>query len=303
MKLHFVIVTYNGEKWIERCLDSIRELKGDITVHLIDNASTDSTVELCQSQGFEVIEKGSNLGFGAANNLGMQKAMSEGATHIFLLNQDAYMDVNSIENFQSTVHAEDKECLYAFLQMSGDGTEFDPFWEQSYLQNKNCPDFMEDYRQAKLKKKYPMRFANAAAWLLPATLIQKIGGFSPAFFHYGEDINYINRLHFHNFQVILLPESIVYHDRDVNKRKESPHQTAQKKALRNLSLSISHPSISDGPLRAKTRLLRKVLGKIKRLEKLHGSQELLQLQSARDCDFDKLIQYREQSRKMNGPFI
>jgi GT2 family glycosyltransferase len=56
-------------------------------------------------------------------------------------------------------------------------------------------------------------FTNAAFWFIPRYIVQKIGGFNPLFFHYGEDVNWSNRLHYHGYNfVCLLNESLV-HDR------------------------------------------------------------------------------------------
>ena len=71
-----VVVTFNGEKWIDRCLDSL--LSSTLTPHaiVVDNASSDSTVERIGSYpGVELIRSEVNLGFGKANNLGLNRAI------------------------------------------------------------------------------------------------------------------------------------------------------------------------------------------------------------------------------------
>ncbi|WP_449399765.1 glycosyltransferase family 2 protein [Chryseobacterium wanjuense] len=63
-----------------------------------------------------------------------------------------------------------------------------------------------------LKPLYELDFMNAAHWLLPRNTIETVGGFNPFFFHYGEDNEYVNRVHFHKKKVFLAPESKVVHD-------------------------------------------------------------------------------------------
>lgn len=63
-----------------------------------------------------------------------------------------------------------------------------------------------------LKPYYEIHFVNAAHWLLPKKTIETIGGFNPYFFHYGEDDEYVNRVHFHQKKVLLVPGSKVVHD-------------------------------------------------------------------------------------------
>ena len=49
IKLSVVIITYNEEKNVGRCLDSVIELADDIVV--VDSYSTDKTEEICRSKG------------------------------------------------------------------------------------------------------------------------------------------------------------------------------------------------------------------------------------------------------------
>ncbi len=65
--LSIIILTYNVEQVIKACLDSVFAcLKNDWEVIVIDNNSTDKTVEmlkLIQHDNFEIIENKENLGF------------------------------------------------------------------------------------------------------------------------------------------------------------------------------------------------------------------------------------------------
>jgi len=84
-----IIVTYNGSQWIRRCLEHL--LHSSVASHIIilDNKSTDDTIEILKSflENIELIKLSSNLGFGGANNIGIQRALELGYSHIFLLNQ------------------------------------------------------------------------------------------------------------------------------------------------------------------------------------------------------------------------
>jgi hypothetical protein len=44
-----------------------------------------------------------------------------------------------------------------------------------------------------VKDVYDVGFVNAAAWLVTRECLEKVGGFSPSFFHYGEDASTNNR--------------------------------------------------------------------------------------------------------------
>ena len=73
-KIYVIIVTYNAMKWAERCFSSLR--KSSVPVHtiVVDNGSIDGTQEFITThfQEVEFVQSAENLGFGKANNLGME---------------------------------------------------------------------------------------------------------------------------------------------------------------------------------------------------------------------------------------
>ena len=54
----------------------------------------------------------------------------------------------------------------------------------------------------------------AAHWLIPISKLKSIGGFSPAFPHYGEDVNLVQRAKFFGYKIGIVPETIGVHDRE-----------------------------------------------------------------------------------------
>ena len=64
MKVLVIIVSYNFEPWIDRCLGSLRRSAHPADVMVIDNASTDETVRRIKAGYPEVrlVESPTNLG-------------------------------------------------------------------------------------------------------------------------------------------------------------------------------------------------------------------------------------------------
>ncbi len=54
IKLSVVVITFNEEKNIGRCLESVREIADDIVV--VDSYSTDRTAEICAEHGARFIQ-------------------------------------------------------------------------------------------------------------------------------------------------------------------------------------------------------------------------------------------------------
>ncbi|HUI32630.1 MAG TPA: glycosyltransferase, partial [Dysgonamonadaceae bacterium] len=69
-KVCVIIVSYNFEPWIDKCLPAVFASTIPSTVLVIDNNSNDKTVERVQKDFPQVIliENKDNLGFGKANN-------------------------------------------------------------------------------------------------------------------------------------------------------------------------------------------------------------------------------------------
>jgi Predicted glycosyltransferases len=99
MKVSVIIVSYNFEQWIDRCLGSLRRSTFPVSVIVVDNGSKDHTTQIIERKYPEVhlIKTGVNLGFGKANNIGIRCAMERGADYFFLLNQDAWISEKTIK--------------------------------------------------------------------------------------------------------------------------------------------------------------------------------------------------------------
>ncbi|EFK37857.1 dTDP-Rha:alpha-D-GlcNAc-pyrophosphate polyprenol, alpha-3-L-rhamnosyltransferase [Chryseobacterium gleum] len=230
--IHVIIVTYNAMKWAERCFSSLRTSSVPVKCIVIDNGSTDGTQEYIKTYFPEVdfTQSPQNLGFGKANNTGIEKAYKEGADFFYLMNQDAWIYPDSFQKLLDVYNAyPDKNQLGILSPIHMDGSEkkLDIFFER-YLA-RNTPDnriFSDSFTNS-LKDYYEIDFVNAAHWLLPKATIEEIGGFNPYFFHYSEDYEYVQRISFFGKKIIVCPPSRVVHD-----GKQDFHKTSHINALR-----------------------------------------------------------------------
>lgn len=216
-KIYLIIVTYNAMKWAERCFTSLRRSSVPLHCIVIDNGSSDGTQEYIQNNFPEVnfIQAEKNLGFGKANNIGIEKAYKEGADLFYLMNQDAWLYPDSIEKLIAVYNNyQNKEEIGILSPMHINGTEkqLDIFIDKYIAHNFEKTRLISDLYFQNLKPFYEMKFINAAHWLIPKHTIETVGGFNPYFFHYGEDVEYANRVHFHKKKILLVPESKVVHD-------------------------------------------------------------------------------------------
>ena len=93
-----VIPNYNGERFLKDCMEALRrQTYEDMEVILVDNASTDNSVQLAQKlyPGIRVVELDDNTGFAYAVNRGIEAAEGE---YVLLLNNDTIVFPNFVKN-------------------------------------------------------------------------------------------------------------------------------------------------------------------------------------------------------------
>ncbi len=209
-----IVVTYNGSKWIRKCLSSLMQSTCPLKIIVIDNNSTDDTVRIIEQDfiSVELFQLKRNIGFGQANNIGLRKAVHINATHVFLLNQDAWIVDNTIENLLGVSESHPEYGIISPMHWNayGDGLER-KFSE--YINSFSTPHLISDFITGQqMKPIYQSHFVNAAGWFLPIRVIKHVGGFDPLFFQYGEDEDYTKRVLYHGFKVGIIPNSVIYHD-------------------------------------------------------------------------------------------
>lgn len=215
-KVFIIIVTFNPKSWIQKCLKSIISNSYPCEIIIVDNGSTDGSIEIIKSEFTKalLIQSEQNLGFGQGNNLGIKKAYDAGADYVFLLNQDAWIQNDTIEKLVLMANANPGFGIISPIHLNGNGDALD-YGFSNYIVPKKCHEFFSDTVLNKVKDEiYPVDFVNAAAWLISRECIETVGGFSPSFYHYGEDDNYCQRILFHNLKIGICPNAIIFHDRD-----------------------------------------------------------------------------------------
>ena len=207
-KVLVVIVTYNALKWIRKCLRSVEKSTLQADVLVIDNGSTDGTLPLIRTDfpHTRIIETGENLGFGAANNRGLRIAHDECYDFAYLLNQDAWLEKDTLEKLVAA-HKPDWGVLSP-MQLDAHGRRDRRF-------DKKCGKYVDaalgGYHNDRLVVEVP--FVMAAHWLVSREAIATVGGFSPAFRQYGEDDNWLHRMHWHKMLCGVVPAAKAVHDR------------------------------------------------------------------------------------------
>lgn len=206
--IFIVIISYNGEKWLAKNLESLKQSLFPVKTIVIDNNSSDNSVEIVKSFPYiQLILSKENLGFGKANNLGIKTALKQGADYVFLLNQDTWVYPETIGNLIREAELNENYGILSPLHFSKDENVLDENFKTYWNRKINTIS----------KRVDEVPFVNAAAWLISKGVIEAVGYFEPMFSHYGEDRNYVDRVQFHRYKTVIVKDAKICHDREIRR--------------------------------------------------------------------------------------
>ncbi len=211
-KLLVIVVTYNGMKWLDESFSSVLNSTVRADLFIVDNGSTDGSVDFIEKNypDAKLIISNENLGFGKANNLGLQYAIDNNYDYVYLLNQDAWVAPDTFERLIKISRKNQDFGILSPLQTNREKTRLDNNF------SKCCPfELLSDMLCSQPSKDiYRVDFVMAAHWLISIDVVKTVGGFSPVFSHYGEDLNYIDRVKFSGKKIGIAPSAYAVHDRE-----------------------------------------------------------------------------------------
>lgn len=231
-------------RWYDRCIGSLLGSEIPIKIIVIDNASSDNSVKYIKEKFPQVLlfESKTNLGFTKSNNIAIKYALENNADYIFLLNQDAWIEVNSLTNLLKTFNLNQKVGIASPLHINEKETSLD-----MYFASNMTWQFVSDAFFKKIADLYEVPFINAAAWLISTECIRKVGGFDTSLFvHSGEDSNYCQRVIYHGFKILINTNAKVYHDKTITVQDFLSHDDyVMQEGNRNFVRKITEANILE----------------------------------------------------------
>lgn len=221
MDVSIIIVNYNTKQLLSNCLDSIQTRTTDISyeVIVVDNDSADGSQELIKQKypWVRLIESKENLGFGKANNLGMEHAKGK---YFFLLNSDTILLNNAIKIFYDysmqhpgfgalgaiLLDAQKKPC-HSYGNLITPSSEI-KFVIAKYLR------FLKDkslLNPNQVKSPLSVGYITGADLWLKRQVFEELGGFDPDYFMYCEEVDWQKRMADANLPRIIIPGPEIIH--------------------------------------------------------------------------------------------
>jgi GT2 family glycosyltransferase len=199
-KVLVIVVTFNGMKWLDRCLGSVRSSETPADLYVVDNASADGSADFVEREYPEavLVRNSENLGFTQANNVGFRYALENGYDFAYLLNQDAWIFPSTLGDLLKA--SDDKTVILSPEQKAADGVSYDKLFEKNVLSKITSIDGS-------------VPRVMAAHWLVNLGILRKIGLFNPLFPIYGQDDNLCDRARYMGYKVRVVQGVSAIHDR------------------------------------------------------------------------------------------
>lgn len=230
LDLSIIIVNYNTKKLLVDCINSITKDTGELKYEIIvvDNASTDGSIEAIKMLKVKVIANKENLGFSKANNQGIE--ISRGK-YILLLNSDTLATKDSITKLVEFASNKSEAGVVGARLLNPDKTI-----QPSCFNFPNLTNTFKEYflnRRGTLDKFYPKENSPSvvdvvvgAAFLITPQAREMVGLLDERYFMYFEDIAYCRRVFNAGLKVYYLPEAKIVHIHGAS-GKSNPEQTTR----------------------------------------------------------------------------
>ena len=217
-----VMVSYNTrELTVQAITTLIQNCIFPLEIIVVDNASTDETVETVQNTfpNVKIVHNQQNVGFGMANNQGFELAKND---LVLLLNTDAFIKPGCIEKLVDTIRSDAKIGVVGPRILNEDGTlqpSVHPFpgplravleywWLERLFPSGTL---LGSYRKWSYAVQSDVPWLIGACMLVRKSVIDETDGFSKEFFMYAEETDWQKRINDNGWRIVFTPAADCIH--------------------------------------------------------------------------------------------
>jgi GT2 family glycosyltransferase len=224
--ISIIIVNYNTRGFILLVLESLLRAINDFDAEIIvvDNASGDDSIEQVRQYYPEVIiiQNSDNIGFAAANNIGLRRAKGE---FVLLLNPDTVIAEDSFNVLLKFMHQTPGAGAVGCKILNADGSfsvdsrhsvpsPLTALWKQLGLQrlfpgSKVFGRYNLTYLDP--DETYPVDAISGSFMFLRRDALEQAGLLDEDYFMYGEDVDYCYRLMHAGWKIYYCPQTAIIH--------------------------------------------------------------------------------------------
>jgi N-acetylglucosaminyl-diphospho-decaprenol L-rhamnosyltransferase len=238
--LSIVIVSFNARADLEACLTSLRAAPPAIAhdIVVVDNASEDGSVEAARAMpGVTVIPLERNVGFAAANNVGIRATLGE---LILLLNSDTIVPPGAIDALVAQLQRDPSIGVAGPRLIDGEGRPELSFgrtitpgmeWQRKILQRKIERDAGDTrhWLRNETSREHFVDWVSGACLLVRRRDAEAAGLLDERFFLYTEDVDFCDSIRKLGQRVLFTPVATITHLRG---RSRASRPEASRQAYR-----------------------------------------------------------------------
>jgi GT2 family glycosyltransferase len=190
-----------------------RQEGGEFEVVLVDNGSTDGSVEMARSEfpRVRIIRNRENRGFCAANNQGINFSSGE---FIALLNNDAEADPGWLRALRRVFHNRpDTGMAASKILVYEDPTRIDKAGHLIYPDGQNRGRGAGAPDDGQFDRMEEVLWPDGCAAMYRRSMLDQIGGFDEDLFAYADDAELGLRARIAGWRCVYAPEAVVRHHR------------------------------------------------------------------------------------------
>ncbi len=208
-KFGIQILNHNGGKWLPGLLSSLQKCDyPDKVLYLVDNGSTDGSVELAREStlNFRIVELGENKGFAGAYNQTAELAWQDGCDWLCLLNTDTLICPGWLAAVANVISVPPDYGILGPVQLDWERDEISSFMTSRYPQAMNritCDPPTPDRVDAD--------WIEGCCFFVSKTCWTDMDGFDERFYFYWEDADLCRRAIRRGWNVGLVTDSHIRH--------------------------------------------------------------------------------------------
>ena len=212
-----VICNYNKSAYVIQCIQSVLESKfTDYALYVVDNASTDDSVELIQKNyagQLTLLQNEENLGGSGGFNRGLREALKNGHSYLVCLDNDVIVDENAIGELKKFLDTHEETGMVGskvyhmelpgIIQQYGMTIDFENYATQAKYYNEPDHEGIPDvvYSDA----------VAACSLMVRREVVEKIGLMPEENFLYWDDTEWGWRCNLAGYRVASCGSSVVLH--------------------------------------------------------------------------------------------
>jgi len=213
-KLSVIIVNYRSEGYLKRCIASIynQASQNETEIIVVNNDEKEELDNISKEfPEINIVNLRKNVGFGAANNIGVKKAQS---SHLLFLNPDT--EIIKIDIAEVTRKMDDDPTAgiigVKIIDAGGGLQEWAVGFSEVNLLDliRNNVGLAKKFMSAGESAK-EIFWVSGAAFFMPKKLFWEVGGFDEKYFLYYEDVDLCKAVRKAGKKIRHMPEVVVKH--------------------------------------------------------------------------------------------